>query len=269
MKLAQKTILVTGAGNGMGRELVLQLLQREARVAAVDVNASALEETRQLAGKSAIRLSLHTLNISDKAAVEALPQAVLMAHGNIDGLINCAGIIQPFVKVNALDYESIERVMHVNFYGTLYLTKAALPYLLQRPEAHILNVSSMGGFLPVPGQAIYGASKAAVKLFTEALYTELLDTSVRVTIVFPGAIGTNIAQNSGVADSLKITPEMQKKAPKTLPADRAAKLMLDGMEANQLRVLIGNDARFLDKLYRLAPTFAARFIYKQMKSLLG
>ncbi|HRD39265.1 MAG TPA: SDR family NAD(P)-dependent oxidoreductase, partial [Bacteroidia bacterium] len=71
--------------------------------------------------------------------------------------------------------------------------KSFLPHLLKRPEAHIVNISSMGGFLPVPGQSIYGATKAAVKLLTEGLRSELLDTNVRVTLIFPGAIGTNIA----------------------------------------------------------------------------
>ncbi|WP_252629481.1 SDR family oxidoreductase, partial [Enterobacter sp. JH539] len=90
--------------------------------------------------------------------------------------INNAGIIQPFVKIDQLGYEVVERVFNVNFYGTLYMTKTFLPHLLTRPEAHIVNVSSMGGFLPVPGQTIYGASKAAVKLFTEGLHSELADT---------------------------------------------------------------------------------------------
>ena len=72
--------------------------------------------------------------------------------GAVDGLIHCAGIIQPFVRLKDLDYEAIDRVFAVNWWGTLYLTKAFLPVLLARPEGHIVNVSSMGGFLPVPGQ---------------------------------------------------------------------------------------------------------------------
>ena len=89
--------------------------------------------------------------------------------------------------------------MNVNFWGVVNMTKAFLPALLARPAAAVLNVSSMGGFLPVPGQAVYGASKAAVKLFTEALFAELHETNVAVTIVFPGGVATNITQNSGVA----------------------------------------------------------------------
>jgi short-subunit dehydrogenase len=184
----------------------------------------------------------------------------------IDGIINNAGIIQPFVKLNELKYEAIERVMNTNFYGALYMTKAFLPYLLQRPEAHIVNISSMGGFLPVPGQTIYGASKAAVKLLTEGLNSELLNTKIGVTVVFPGAMNTNIAQNSGVDISGQM--EGRQGSIKMLEPQKAAKIVIDGIEKNKDRILLGQDAQFMDFICRLSPERAARFIYSQMKSLL-
>jgi short-subunit dehydrogenase len=150
----------------------------------------------------------------------------------------------------------------------LYMTKTCLPYLLQRPESHIVNISSMGGFLPVPGQTIYGASKAAVKLFTEGLHSELTDTNVRVTIVFPGAIGTHIAENSGVSASAEMEEKAKSSSIKMLPASKAAELIIEGMEKNAYRVLVGSDSKFMDFLYRLNPKYAAGFIYKRMKSLL-
>jgi NAD(P)-dependent dehydrogenase (short-subunit alcohol dehydrogenase family) len=128
MKVQNKVIVVTGGGNGMGRELVLNLLSKDASVAAVDINESALRETIELAGGKKGNLSTYILNITDKEAVTALPEQVISRHGAVDGLINNAGIIQPFVRVNDLDYAAIERVMNVNFYGTLYMTKAFLPY---------------------------------------------------------------------------------------------------------------------------------------------
>lgn len=268
MNVSNKTIVVTGGGNGMGRELTLLLLKKNARVAAIDIRQEALDETLKLAGEHKNRLSTHVLNITDKVAVEQLPGQILAVHGQVDGLINNAGIIQPFVKINNLSYDAIERVMQVNFYGLLYMTKTFLPHFIKRPEAHIVNISSMGGFLPVPGQTIYGASKAAVKLFTEGLHSELTETNVRVSIVFPGAIGTHIAENSGVG----VSAEMQEKAKtstiKMLPASKAAERILRGMEKNAYRILVGSDSKFMDFLYRLAPKFAAGFIYKQMKSLL-
>jgi len=268
MKVENKTIVVTGGGNGIGRELVRNLLSRGAHVAAVDINESALQETVEHAAGKQDSLSTHIVNIADRDAVAALPEQVIAKHGAVDGLINNAGIIQRFVRVNELDYEDIERVMNVNFYGTLYMTKEFLPYFLARPEAHIVNVSSMGGFLPVPGQSIYGASKAAVKLFTEGLYTELLNTNVRVTVVFPGAIGTNIAANSGVSISAGAENGRSQRSMKTLAPEKAAEMIIDGIEQDRFRILVGSDAAFMDLIYRMNPRYAANFIFKQMRSLL-
>ena len=267
MKLSGKVVVVTGAGSGMGREVALEALRRGARVAAVDLNETTLAETAALAS-AGDRLRTYVVNVADKAAVAALPSTVASDFGQVDGLIHCAGIIQPFVKLVDLDEATIERVFAVNWWGTLYLSKAFLPVLLARPEGHILNVSSMGGFLPVPGQTIYGASKAAVKLMTEGLSSECNGTSVRVTVVFPGAVATNITSNSGVDLPAGAAEMAEKAAGRTLAADKAARMILDGMEKNAYRVMVGSDAKLMDRLYRLNPRRAAGFIQRQMKGLL-
>jgi NAD(P)-dependent dehydrogenase (short-subunit alcohol dehydrogenase family) len=267
MKLQKKIVVVTGGGNGMGRELVLALLSRGASVAAVDINAAALEETVALAGMNRGNLATYTVNITDRASVNALPEQVISRFGAVDGIINNAGIIQPFVRVKDLDDAAIDRVLNVNLFGTLYMTRAFLPHLLARPEAHITNISSMGGFLPVPGQTIYGASKAAVKLLTEGLHSELQDTNVRVTVVFPGAMGTNIAGNSGV--SMGPLEKAMERAPRMLAPSKAAQLILDGIERDRYRVLVGSDSKFMDVLYRLSPQRTAWFISNQMSFLLS
>jgi len=267
MKAADKILVVTGAGSGMGRQVALEALRRGAKVAAVDVNESTLAETATLANNPD-RLSTHVVDITDKPAVAALPQTVIDRFGAVDGLIHCAGIIQPFVRLKDLDDAAIDRVFAVNWTGTLNLTRAFLPILLARPEGHIVNTSSMGGFLPVPGQTIYGASKAAVKLLTEGLHAECRGTNVHVTVVFPGAVATNITTNSGV--DIPISPEdAEKAARRTLSADKAAATILDGTERNAYRVMVGNDARMMDALYRINPSGAAAFIARQMKDLLG
>lgn len=269
MKVAGKVVVVTGGGSGMGRELVLELVRRGAKVAAVDINEAALAETVSLAGAQGDRIATWTMSVADQAAVETLPAAVMERFGAVDAVINNAGIIQPFVRLNDLDYAAIDRVFDVNWKGVLYLTKALLPHLLARPEGHVVNVSSMGGFLPVPGQSVYGASKAAVKLLTEGLWAELAGTKVRVTVVFPGAVATSIATNSGVAVPSGASAGAKGRQRKMLSARRAAQIMIDGMERDAYRVLVGNDARLMDLLYRLSPRRATGFIAKQMKDLLG
>ena len=269
MQIADKVFVVTGGGNGIGREVVLQLVRRGARVAAVDLSGDGLAETVRLAAAPQGRLTTHAISVADRAAVEALPAQVLAAHGQVDGVLNIAGIIQRFVHVEELSIEEIEKVMAVNFWGTLYMDKTFLPLLRKRPSAALLNVSSMGGLVPVPGQGAYGASKGAVKLLTETLYAELRGSSVAVTVVFPGGVGTNITGNSGVE-----VPNMDKvmasgKAPKTTAPEDAARQIVDAVAKGQFRLLIGGDAKMLDRLSRVSPTRAITTVADQMKKMLG
>lgn len=263
MKLQNKVVVVTGAGSGMGRELTVELVRRGAKVAAIDMHQQALEETKTLAGGT---VAIFTLDVTDRAGVAALPSRIESEIGAVDVLINNAGIIQPFIKINELTFEQAEKVMNVNFYGPFAMIKAFLPGLLTRPQAHILNVSSMGAYAPVPGQSVYGASKAAVKLLTEGLRSELMGTNVGVTIVFPGAVATNITTNSGLE-----MPKIDADAPafKQTAAPVAARLMIDAIEKNKARITVGKDATMMDRISRINPVFAANLIYKQMKSLLG
>lgn len=266
MKVEGKVIVVTGAGSGIGRELTYQLLNKGAQVFAVDKNANALKVLVDNC-PSSLKSNLFSAqaDLINKEEVESLPEKAITQFGHVDGIINNAGMIQPFVRINDLDFEKIELVMKVNFYSQLYMIKSFLPHLLKRNEAHILNISSMGGFLPVPGQSIYGAAKAAVKLMTESLYAELMHTNVRVTVVFPGAVDTNIAANSGVEIKME---NADAGSMKTLEASAAAQQIIQGMERNKSRLFVGKDSKMMNRLYSLAPDFTIKLITKQMKGLL-
>jgi short-subunit dehydrogenase len=264
MRVQGNVFVVTGGGSGIGRSLALALVAKGAEVAAVDINEDTLRETAQLAGGDQA-VSTHVADISNREQVEALPAKVIAKHKVVDGLVNNAGIIQPFVKFSDLDYEAMERVLDVNLWGQIYMIKSFLPELLKRPEAHIVNVSSMGGFFPFPGQTLYGASKAGVKLLTEGLYAELLESNVGVSVVFPGATDTNIGANSGVeiagvdADSSPL--------PMTSPEDAAAEI-LAAIEKNKFQAFIGRDSKLMNVLYKLSPKMATGFMQRQMKAFI-
>jgi len=266
VKVQNKVVVVTGGGNGIGRQLVLELLRRRAKVAAVDIREESLDETAELAA-AADRLATFAVDITDRNAVEALPAAVTESLGEADAVINVAGIIQPFVPLNDLAYDDIERVVNVNLYGTIHMVKAFLPGLIKRPVAHFANVSSMGGFLPVPGQTIYGATKAAVKLLTEGLYAELMDTNVGVSAIMPGAVSTEITNNSGV-EMPSSSSAQESRLPTTSPED-AAQIIIDGIESDKLHIYVGKDSRILNLLSRAAPKQSTHLIQRQMKSLLS
>lgn len=266
MEVKNKLVAITGAGSGMGKEITLLLLKKGAKVAALDIREETLAALKKETGENNENIETYLVDVAQKAAVDKVASQVLKKQGEVDILINNAGIIQPFVKINDLDFKTINRVMDVDFFGALYVTKAFLPFLLKRPEAYIANTSSMGGYLPVPGQSIYGASKAALKLMTEGLYAELKDTNVHVSVIFPGAVATNIVQDSGV-ESPKVASDS-----KDLPitsAKRAAEIIVQGIENNKPQIFVGKDAKTMNFLYRLSPLLATNFIAKQMKSLLS
>ena len=166
MKIAAKVIGVTGAGSGMGRRVALKALRRGAKVAAVDVSESTLAETGALANR-ADRLSTHVVNITDRAAVAALPGAVIERWGAVDGLVHCAGIIQPFVRLKDLDDAAIERVFAVNWWGTLYLTKTFLPILLGRPEGHIVTSVAWAASCLSPARRSTGSERQSSLVSTK------------------------------------------------------------------------------------------------------
>ncbi len=276
MKLNGKVVVVTGGGNGIGRHLVFDLLRRGATAVAVDIRQDGLDETAALVRAGAVgpmapgvedRLGLILADVTDRTTCDSLPERVANALGPADCLINNAGIIQPFVPFNDLAFDDIDRVVKVNLYGPLQMTKAFLPGLLERPEAHIANVSSMGGFLPVPGQTVYGATKAAIKLLSEGLHAELAETNVGVTVIMPGGVSTDITTNSGVESPISPDEAENSRLPTTSPSD-AASAILDAIEDDRLYLYIGVDSKLMNLATRMAPRQASRLIQKQMKDLL-
>lgn len=259
MDINGKTVVVTGGGAGIGREVVRQLLDHGATVHALDLRTDALTTDPAV---TAGRLVPHQVDITDRDAVLALATET----GPVDALVNVAGIVQDFVDIADLDRVTFDRVMAVNFRGTVNTVEAFLPGLRSRPQAAVVNVSSMGALVPVPGQSAYGASKAAVKLFTEGLRAELRKTPVTVSVVFPGGVNTDITKNSGVEVDGADDPETRAKAAKflTSPQDAAAKIV-KAVETGKPRVLIGKDARLMDTLSRIMPVATA----SAMAALMG
>ena len=132
-----------------------------------------------------------------------------------------------------------------------------------RKEQYIVNVASMGGFFPFPGQTIYGASKAALKIFTEGLFAELENSNVHVMIVLPGAMATNITKNSNV----EMETSSEDSPLKLLSPDVAANTIINGIKNNKFKLFLGNDSKFLKFLYKINSIWAIRFINKKMSNM--
>lgn len=269
MVLKDKVVIVTGAGNGVGRELTIQLLALGATVACIDINSNALAETLRLANAGQDRAAGYTVDITDQVAVKALPHQIEEQFGGIDALINNAGIIHPFRQVPETDDATIEKVIRVNFFGALNMTKAFLPALRARQSAYIVNLSSAGALSPMPGETIYGASKAAVRLLTEGLQLELRQTGIRVMAVFPGGINTNIIQNSEVTVASSVNQLRERLAFLLLTPQKVARRILKGIGRNQTRLVLGIDAVVMDVLSRISPRLAPRMIYSFIDRILS
>ena len=256
MQINDCVAVLTGAGSGIGRALALALASRQCHLALADINEEGLAETARIARVHGVRVSEHRLEVASREQVAALPEAVIAEHGKVDLLINNAGVALGghFHQVSEADFDWL---MAINFEAVVRMTRAVLPFLQERPAARIVNVSSLFGLITPAGQTAYCASKFAVRGFSNALRLELQGSNVGVTVVHPGGVATSIATSARV--SAAVAPQdvelSRKQAQKLLrmPPEKAAQIIVNGIERNKPRVLVGNDARILAWLERLFP----------------
>ena len=263
MEIRNRKVIITGAASGVGKELTKKFLSYNSIVVAVDVNAENLKELKKELNTD--KLYTYQLDVTDRAAIKKFKKWYAKELRNLDILINNAGIIQPFMKVEDLPDEITDRVMKVNFRGPYDLIQDFMDLLKQKHETYIVNVSSMGGFFPFPYQTVYGASKAALKIFTEGLYAELSSSNVHVMIVLPGAMATNITQNSGV-EMTQTSSDTSSSIP-MLSASDAADQIITGIVKNKFKIFVGKDAKFMRLLYKWNSKKAIDFINKKMAGL--
>ena len=260
-----KVVVVTGAGSGIGRELAVELSRRGARVSGCDVDEAGLKETA-----TRTRGELHTavVDMGDREAVEAYAAEVAGHFGVVHQVFNNAGIAFSSSVLDS-EWSDYERVLRVNLNGVIHGTQAFLPHLLASGDGHVVNVSSLNGYLAQPGLSHYCAAKFAVRGFTETLRSEMLleGHPVKVSVVHPGGVATAISSNAlewARATGREITPAHEARQRTytekllKLPADKAARIIVDGVEKGRARIRVGNDAVAVDRLVRLAPATATR-----------
>jgi short-subunit dehydrogenase len=257
----ESVIVVTGAASGIGRALAVRLAQEQiAGIAISDVNTKALAETEKLMGKTNLKVTTHHVNVADEQEMRLFVEEVVKSYGRVTHVINNAGVaLGGSVKDVSLD--DIRWLMNINFWGMVYGTKLFLPYLEKEKSAHIVNFSSVFGIVAPPGQATYAASKYAVRGFTEALHHELEGTNIAVSVVHPGGVKTNIANNArigrGVVISEKELQERKEKMNRNLSRttpEQAAEIIVNGIKARSPRILIGSDAYLLSLIGRFFPS---------------
>ncbi len=265
-KVTGKVCVVTGAGSGIGRELALELGRRGARAIAIsDVQDQNLAETARLLGEQAPGVTIHQqhLDVADRETFMSYADAVAGEFGVVHQLYNNAGIASG-KTIRDADFAIYDRVIGVNLFGVIHGTKVFLPHLIASGDGHVTNISSLNGYMAQDELSAYCTTKFGVRGFTETLRIEMLRDKlpVRVTVVHPGGVKTNIANNGllhaeelgyQVSDHERRRVQAYNEKLLRMPAAVAAKIIVDGVENNRPRVLVGNDAKIVDLLVRMFP----------------
>ncbi len=254
-----RTAVVTGAGSGIGRGLATELARRGSNVAISDINESGLSETLDICKRAGVDARAYRLDVADRGAVLQHAQEVQSDFGGVHLVINNAGVALA-ASVLDMTWEDYDWLMGINLGGVIHGTKAFLPLLVEagtkESNTHLVNISSVFGLMSAPTQSAYNAAKFAVRGFTEALRQEMVmeRRPVGIHCVHPGGIATNIAVAARSSDNMTMDAQdradMFKKVAKTSP-DKAARIILKGVEKDRPKILVGPDAYFYDALPRV------------------
>jgi short-subunit dehydrogenase len=251
---------VTGAASGIGRALALELAARGCDLALADRDEAGLQGVAaEIAKAHSRKVTVHRVDFGEPSQIEAFAQAAIAAHPGLNIVVNNAGVLL-LGQFNEIDQAQMDWLMNINFWGVVHATRAFLPHLSRQSEAHIVNLSSIFGIIAPPGQTAYAAAKFAVRGFSESLRHELAmaKSPIRLSVVHPGGVATNIVRNSrtgvGMTDNASRAQSIERfdKVARTTPAAAALRI-IKGIEKNEPRILIGNDARYMDLLQRFRP----------------
>lgn len=262
--LKGKVVVITGAASGIGAALAEGLAAKGARLMLADIDESGLDQVTVALRKAGAECFFQVTDTGHESSIQALAAQTQALLGGADIVINNAGVglVAPVESCKTGDAQWL---MNINFWGVVHGCQAFLPQLRSKPEALLVNISSIFAMISVPTQSIYNASKAAVRGFSDALREELHDSTVGVLCVHPGGIQTNIANKARVADSSMIAANDQEfrdnfnKVARTTPA-QAAQVIIDAIERRKTRVLVGADAKFMDLLFRLVPSRSSAWV---------
>jgi len=207
-ELKGKNALVTGASRGIGRQLATDLAAEGVYCALISRNLGELEDTRKGMHQPARHICV-TCDVADQTQVQRMAQEVRDTFGQIDLLVNNAGISRYYYLLDT-PLKDMKQLMEINYWGMVYCTLEFLPEMLKKSSGHVVNISSIAGRIGTARHTVYSASKFAVSGFSESLYYELKGTGVSVTVVNPGVIQTNLFDHESFSDFPESSRAMMK-----------------------------------------------------------
>ncbi|WP_316789884.1 SDR family oxidoreductase [Pedobacter frigoris] len=259
MDFKNKVVIITGASSGIGKSCAEEFAKRGANlVLAARQYVTLCEITSDLERKYGIKAVAVQADVSKESDCEQLAKQALVTFGRIDILINNAGLSMRAL-FNELDLSVLKNLMDVNFWGTVYCTKYALPEIM-KSNGSVVGISSIAGYRGLPGRTGYSASKFAMNGFMESLRTELLKTGVHVMVACPGFTASNIRVAALSKDGVS-HGETSMEEDKMMSSEEVATRIADGIAVRKRTLIMTGQGKLTVWLNKLLPALADKLVF--------
>ncbi|MDD5222959.1 MAG: SDR family NAD(P)-dependent oxidoreductase [bacterium] len=260
--LRNKVVVVSGAASGIGSAVALNLASRGARLALTDVNRKGLEEVAAKAKGKAADVETYEIDISRRDSVLAGIGEIVKKFGGIDGLINTAGILM-MGPLYETPIEKAEKILDVNFKGTMLMCHACIPHIMKKRDGFVLNTSSVSWFYGAPNKLLYDSTKAGIYTMSQGLQMELEPYGISVGVCLPFMVETAMTQD--MSNMPPIAVKLAKVTGMT-KADMVAEKMIEAVIKNQFKILPGQEAKSMWRTFRFSPSLLG-YMTKKMSAI--
>lgn len=246
-----KVAWITGASSGIGEALVYEFVGMGARVIASSNDLTGLVRVKEACGSKSVMVNCVPFDLSDMSEIERITGQQISELGKIDYLLNIGGISQR-ARIDETPLWLDRKIFEINYFGTIALTKAVLPYMLRQKSGHILATSSISGRFGFPLRSAYSASKQALHGFFETLYLENKSSNIRTSVIIPGRVKTSISFNALNPEG-KEHGQLDEGLAKGISPSKAAKIIIRGIGRDKREILVGGSELFLLHIRRYLP----------------
>jgi dehydrogenase/reductase SDR family protein 7B len=246
-----KTAWITGASSGIGEALVYEFVRRGATVIISSNDSSGLERVKAACTDKSGMVTCIPFDLADMSGIETLVSQHINKTGKIDYLINIGGISQR-ARIDETPLWLDRKIFEINYFGTIALTKAVLPFMIRQKSGHIAATSSISGRFGFPLRSAYSASKQALHGFIETLYLENKKYNIRASVIIPGRVRTNISFHALNSEG-KENGKMDDGLDKGITPDKAAKIIIRGLTRNKREILVGSSELIMLYIRRICP----------------
>jgi len=246
-----KVAWITGASSGIGESLVYGFIKRGATVVASSNDMPGLERVKAACGTKSGMVHCVPFDLSDTSGIDKIVEQQINTLERIDFLLNIGGISQR-ARIEETPIWLDRKIFEINYFGTIALTKAVLPYMIRQQSGHILATSSISGRFGFPLRSAYSASKQALHGFFETLFLENKINNIRSSVIIPGRVRTSISLHALTADG-KEHGKLDDGQATGITPEKAAEIIINGMVRNKREILVGKGELLLLHIRRYLP----------------